>query len=88
MNNPKLYISRPFNTTIMASADIIKIYKQLEQMDETKDIRQLKEGIKETLYQNLRLHILEMASIGRVIGYAEVQEELKNAIKFVETQKD
>ena len=72
----------------MANADIIKVYKQLEQMDETKDIKQLKEGIKETLYQNLRMHILEMASIGRVIGYAEVQEELKNAIKFVETQKD
>jgi len=29
-----------------------------------------------------------MASIGRVLGYAEVQEELKNAINFVETQKD
>ncbi len=72
----------------MANNDIIKVYKQLEQMDETKDIKQLKEGIKETLYQNLRMHILEMASIGRVIGYAEVQEELKNAIKFVETQKD
>lgn len=72
----------------MANNDIIKVYKQLEQMDETKDIKQLKEGIKETLYQNLRMHILEMASIGRVIGYAEVQEELKNAIKFVETQKE
>tara|TARA_Y100001978_G_scaffold156463_1_gene141986 strand:- start:378 stop:503 length:126 start_codon:yes stop_codon:yes gene_type:complete len=41
----------------MANADIIKVYKQLEQMDETKDIKQLKDGIKETLYQNLRLHI-------------------------------
>lgn len=72
----------------MISSDIIKVYKQLEQMEETKDIKQLKNGIKETLYQNLRMHILEMASIGRVIGYAEVQEELKNAIKLVELQKD
>ncbi|MGK0291413.1 MAG: hypothetical protein ACI86H_002881, partial [bacterium] len=37
--------------------------------------------------QNLRMHFLELSSIGRVIGYDELQEELKKAIDLIELQK-
>jgi hypothetical protein len=69
------------------SADILKLYKQLDDMEPTKEVQQLKNQIKETLYQNLRMHFLELSSIGRVIGYDELQEELKKAIDLIELQK-
>lgn len=69
------------------NTDILKLYKQLDDMDQTKEIKLLKNQIKETLYQNLRMHFLELTSIGRVIGYDELQHELKKAIELVEAQK-
>jgi len=69
------------------NTDILKLYKQLDDMEQSKEIKQLKNQIKETLYQNLRMHFLELTSIGRVIGYDELQEELKKAIDLIELQK-
>ena len=69
------------------NTDILKLYKQLDDMEQTKEIALLKNQIKETLYQNLRIHFLELTSIGRVIGYNELQDELKKAIDLIELQK-
>lgn len=69
------------------NTDILKLYKQLDDMDQTKEVKLLKNQIKETLYQNLRMHFLELTSIGRVIGYDELQNELKKAIELEEAQK-
>jgi hypothetical protein len=69
------------------NTDILKLYKQLDDMEQTKEVNMLKNQIKETLYQNLRMHFLELTSIGRVIGYDELQNELKKAIDLIELQK-
>ena len=69
------------------NTDILKLYKQLDDMEQTKEILLLKNQIKETLYQNLRTHFLELTSIGRVIGYDELQNELTKAIELIELQK-
>lgn len=71
----------------MMNNDILKLYRQLEDMEQTKEVIQLKNQIKETLYQNLRMHFMELTSIGRVIGYSELQEELQKAIELLELQK-
>ncbi|MGH1334535.1 MAG: hypothetical protein ACRBFS_00295 [Aureispira sp.] len=71
----------------MINKEIIKLYQQLEDMPQTKEIVQLKKQVKETLYQNLRTHFLELTNIGRVIGYDELQEELVKAIELLEMQK-
>lgn len=69
------------------STDLVKLYKQLEDMEQTKEVLQIKNNIKESLYQNLRISLLDFTSIGRVIGYDEIQEELKKAIQLVELSK-
>ena len=69
------------------NADILRLYKQLDDMKQTDEVVQLKNQIKETLYQNLRMHFLELTNIGRVIGYDELQDELKKAIELIELQK-
>ena len=69
------------------NTDLLKFYKQLDGMEQTKEVTQLKNQIKETLYQNLRMHFLELTSIGRVIGYDELQVELRKAIDLIELQK-
>ncbi|NDV15517.1 hypothetical protein GO009_05705 [Muricauda sp. TY007] len=69
------------------NSDILKLYKQLESMEQTKEVVQLQSQIKETLYQNLRTHFLEYVGIGRIIGYDELQEELKKALELLELQK-
>jgi hypothetical protein len=72
---------------IRMNTDLLKLYKQLDDMEQSKEVKQLKNQIKETLYQNLRMHFLELTSIGRVIGFNELQDELKKAIELIEMQK-
>ena len=67
--------------------DILKLYRQLDDMEQTKEVKQIKGQIKETLYQRLRISLLDLTAIGRVIGYDELQEELMKAINLIEAQK-
>lgn len=69
------------------NSDLLKLYKQLESMEQTKEVTLLRNQIKETLYQNLRMHFLELTGIGRVIGFDELQNELLKAIELLELQK-
>ncbi len=81
------YLITQVITKNMINTETIKLYQQMEDMEQTKEIIQLKNQIKETLYQNLRMHFLELTSIGRVIGYDALQEELQKAIELLELQK-
>lgn len=67
--------------------DLLALYKQLEGMEQSKEVLQLRKQIEETLYQNLRMHFLELTAIGRVIGYDELQRELSKAMELIELQK-
>ncbi len=69
------------------NAELLKTYKQLESMNQTEEVLQIKNQIKESLYQQLRYHFLELSGIGRVIGYEELQNELVKAIELLEIEK-
>jgi hypothetical protein len=69
------------------NAELLKTYKQLEGMNQTEEVIQIKNQIKESLYQELRYHFLELSGIGRVIGYDELQNELSKAIDLLEIEK-
>ena len=56
-------------------------------MEQTKEVLQIKSQIKESLYHQLKLHILELTGIGRVIGYDELRTELMKALEFLEMEK-
>ena len=68
----------------MLNSDFLKLYKRLENMEQTKEVKQLQNQIKEDLYQKLRMHFLEYTSIGRVIGYDDLKEEFKKGIELLE----
>lgn len=70
------------------SADLIKLYKQLDNMNQTPEVEQIRNQIQETLYQDLRSHLLQLTAIGRVIGYDELQKELEMATHLIGLQKD
>ena len=69
------------------SNDLIKVYKQLEAMPQTEEILQVKEQIKESLYQKMKMHTLELSAIGRVLGYDELKNELHKAIAILEIEQ-
>ena len=69
------------------NTELLKTYKQLEDMNQTKEVIQIKNQIKETLYHQLKFHFLELTGIGRVIGYDELQKELMKAIELLEIEK-
>jgi len=50
-------------------------------------VLQIKNQIKETLYQKLKVHFLELTGIGRAIGYEELQLELTKAVELIEIEK-
>lgn len=68
------------------NTELIVLYKQLEKMEQTKEVLQLKEQIKERIYQQLRMNFLDVIGAGRVIGYEELQQELYKAIELLEIQ--
>ncbi|MBK7882397.1 MAG: hypothetical protein IPJ81_00040 [Chitinophagaceae bacterium] len=68
------------------NTELIVLYKQLEKMEQTKEVLQLKEQIKERIYQQLRMNFLDVIGAGRVIGYEELQQELNKAIELLEIQ--
>ncbi len=57
-------------------------------MNQTPEVVQIKNQIRESLYHELKIHFLELTGIGRVIGYDELQKELMKAIELLELQKD
>ncbi|CAD7839806.1 MAG: hypothetical protein [Olavius algarvensis Gamma 1 endosymbiont] len=69
------------------NTDLIVLYKQLDDMKQTEEVLQIKNQIKEALYQKLKVHFLELTGIGRVIGYEELQIELTKAIELIEIEK-
>ena len=69
------------------NTELLKTYKQLGGMNQTEEVIQIKNHIKETLYQQLRYHFLELSGIGRVIGYDELQNEMVKAIELLEIEK-
>ena len=60
---------------------------QLEDMEQTKEVAQIKNQIKEALYQKLKENMVEFTAIGRVICYDELQEELEKTIEFLDIYK-
>lgn len=70
------------------NTDLIKLYQRLEGMEQTNEVKLLKDQTRETLYQNMRTHFLELTRIGRVIGFDELQNELTKGGELLEFQKD
>jgi site-specific DNA-adenine methylase len=66
------------------NTDLIKLYQQLEGMEQTNEVKLLKDQTRETLYQNLRTHFHELTKIGRVIGFDELQNELSKGKELLE----
>ena len=69
------------------TAEMLKLYKQLEKMKASKDTAILKDQIKESLYQQLRLSFLDFLNIGRVIGYDQLKNEMLKAVELIEQQE-
>lgn len=57
------------------NTDLIKLYQQLEVMEQTDEVQLLKQQVRETLYEKMRTHFLEFTKICRVIGFEELQDE-------------
>ncbi len=68
--------------------ELLKLYKQLDDMNQTDEVVQIKNQIKESLYHQLKFHFLELTGIGRIIGYDELQRELIKAIELLEIEKN
>jgi len=69
------------------NTELLKLYRQLDDMNQTQEVIQIKGQIKESLYHQLKLHALELTGIGRVIGYEELQTELMKTIDLLEIEK-
>ena len=67
--------------------ELLKTYKLLEDSQQTEEVKQIKNQIKESLYHQLKSHFKEMFAIGQVIGYDEVQKEFSKAIDILEVEK-
>lgn len=68
----------------MGNTDLLKLYKQLKEMKQTPEVKQLRKQVEETLYHNLKFYHLELSSIGEVIGFDRLRKEMENAMKLID----
>jgi CxxC motif-containing protein len=69
------------------NTELIKVYKSLEDLPQTKEVKQIKKNIEVSLYQTLRNNMLETSLIGDIIGYDKLRAELVDLIALVDLQK-
>lgn len=65
------------------NTEILKLYRQLDDMNQTKEVLQLKNQIKETLKFKMRDNFLDLLEIGGVVGYNHLKTEMKKAIELL-----
>lgn len=68
----------------MGNIDLLKLYSQLKEMKQTQEVKQLRKQVEETLHYNLKHYHMELSSIGDVIGYDRLKNELQNAMNLIE----
>jgi len=68
------------------SMDKLCLYRQLQDAKRTKTILKLMNNLKAELYEDIHHRIADLASIGRVIGYEDMIEELRKAIELLEVE--
>lgn len=68
------------------NTDLVKLYKDLEKLEQTKEVKQIKSDIKDTLYRDLRMSMLDAVSLGTVIGFNELETEMLKVIELIKMQ--
>lgn len=67
--------------------ELLKTFKRLEESQQTAEVIQIKNQIKESLQHELKSHFNELFAIGKVIGYDEIKREFTKAIHTLEVEK-
>jgi hypothetical protein len=68
------------------NADLVKLYKDLDKLEQTKEVTQIKSDIKDTLYRDLRTSMLDTVSLGSVIGFEQLESEMLKVIELIRMQ--
>lgn len=66
--------------------ELVKTYKLLEASEQTQEVVQIKNQIKESLHHQLKTHFKEVFAIGHVIGLDSVQDEFTKALQHTSKQ--
>lgn len=67
--------------------ELIKTYKLLEESQQTDEVIQIKNQIKESLHHQLKIHFNELLAIGQVIGKDVVQKEFSKVMNTATANK-
>lgn len=69
------------------NTELIVLYTQMDKMEQTKEIVQLKAHVRERLYQDFRHNMTGVIGLGRILGYDELLREFQEATQFLEKLK-
>lgn len=64
-------------------AELIRIYRRLQALPDTPEVRLLSKDVLHTLRMQQREHLLDFLSIGDAIGYDELHQDFQQAIGFL-----
>lgn len=67
--------------------ELIKTYKLLEESQQTDEVIQIKNQIKDSLHHQLKVHFNELLAIGQVIGKDVVQKEFSKVMNATTANK-
>lgn len=64
-------------------AELLRIYRRLQTMPDTPEVRLLSKDLLHTLRTQQREHLMAFLSIGDTIGYDELHQDFQQAIGFL-----
>ena len=67
---------------------LLRLYQDIEEMEQTKEVKTIKRKVGIILKDELRQNVLETVSIAEVVGYDEIELYLKNALELVQRYKN
>lgn len=65
-------------------SELLQIYRQLQTMPNTPEVRQLRQDVSHTLRTRQREYFLSFLAIGDAIGYDDLQREFEKALDLLQ----
>lgn len=69
------------------NTDLQNLYRELEEMPQSAEVKKLRKNIEKKLNDKLRQNFLEMIDMGAIVGFDQLEKQLIDAVGLVSRMK-
>ncbi|MCU0432027.1 MAG: hypothetical protein MUC87_01080 [Bacteroidia bacterium] len=69
------------------NTDLQNLYRELEEMPQSAEVKKLRKNIEKKLNDKLRMNFLEIIDMGAIVGFEQLEKQLLDAAGLVSRMK-